>query len=218
MRRLLLMLALLTLAPLAALAITPDELLPDPAQEARAREVSRELRCVVCQSESIDESNADIARDLRLLVRERIKAGDSNEQVIDYVVDRYGEFVLFKPRMTLANAPLWFGGPILLVFGLVLVGAVLRRRARDAGEQRRDLTPEEQARIDRLLDDPGGPTADPARPAPGARPSEGIDPPLGPVGVPPPATPAASGGSEAEGGSKTGDGSKTGGADPAERR
>lgn len=146
------LLALLMLAPLVALAITPDELLPDPAQEARAREVSRELRCVVCQSESIDESNADIARDLRLLVRERIKAGDTNDQVIDYVVDRYGEFVLFKPRMTLANAPLWFGGPILLIFGLALVGAVLRRRSREAGEQRRDLTPEEQARIDRLLD------------------------------------------------------------------
>lgn len=146
------LLALLMLAPLVALAITPDELLPDPAQEARAREVSRELRCVVCQSESIDESNADIARDLRLLVRERIKAGDTNDQVIDYVVDRYGEFVLFKPRMTLANAPLWFGGPILLIFGLALVGAVLRRRSREVGEQRRDLTPEEQARIDRLLD------------------------------------------------------------------
>lgn len=151
MRRLLL--ACLLLLPLAAQAITPDELLPDPAQEARAREVFRQLRCVVCQSESIGESNADIARDLRLLVRERIIMGDSNAEVIDYVVDRYGEFVLFKPRMTAANAPLWFGGPALLIFGLALVAAVIRRRARDAGAPRAELTAEEQARIDALLKD-----------------------------------------------------------------
>lgn len=141
----------LTLLALPAAAITPDELLSDPGQEARAREISRELRCVVCQSESIDESNAEIARDLRLLVRERIVAGDTNAQVIDYVVDRYGEFVLFKPRMTAANAPLWFLGPVLLIFGLALVGAVLRRRARDAAAPHRELTAEEQARLDALL-------------------------------------------------------------------
>lgn len=145
--------ALLLLAPMAAWAISPDELLPDPAQEARAREISRELRCVVCQSESIDESNADIAKDLRLLVRERITAGDSDDEVLAYVVDRYGEFVLFRPRMTAANAPLWFGGPVFLIFGVVLVAAVLRRRARDAALPKPGLSADEQARIDRLLGD-----------------------------------------------------------------
>ena len=145
--------ALLLLAPMAAWSISPDELLPDPAQEARAREISRELRCVVCQSESIDESNADIAKDLRLLVRERITAGDSDEEVLAYVVDRYGEFVLFRPRMTAANAPLWFGGPVFLIFGVVLVAAVLRRRARDAALPKPGLSADEQARIDRLLRD-----------------------------------------------------------------
>ena len=103
MRRALLALAL-CLAPLAALAVQPDEILPDPAQEARARAITRELRCVVCQSESIDESNADIARDLRLLVRERITAGDSDAEVLAFVVDRYGEFVLFRPPFTWRNA------------------------------------------------------------------------------------------------------------------
>lgn len=148
-----LILALLLLLPMAAWAISPDELLADPAEEARARAISKLLRCVVCQSESIDESNAEIAKDLRLLVRDRIRAGDSDTQVIDYVVDRYGEFVLFRPRMTALNAPLWFGGPVLLVFGAVLVAAVLRRRARDAARPGPELTPEEKARIDALLED-----------------------------------------------------------------
>ncbi len=150
MRRVLLAL-MLALAPLAGAAIAPDEMLPDPAQEARARDITRELRCVVCQSESIDESNAEIARDLRLLVRERIVAGDSDDAVLDYVVDRYGEFVLFRPPMSAANAPLWLAGPVGLIFGAALLAAVLRRRAREAGRPRRDLSPEEQARLDVLM-------------------------------------------------------------------
>jgi cytochrome c-type biogenesis protein CcmH len=141
------------LAAAAAFAIGPDEVLPDPAQEARARDITRELRCVVCQSESIDESNADIAKDLRLLVRERIVAGDSDEEVLAFVVDRYGEFVLFRPPMSAANAPLWLAGPVFLIFGAALVAAVMRRRAREARRPRSHLSTEEQARVDALLRD-----------------------------------------------------------------
>lgn len=140
-------------AALPAAAIGPDEIMPDPADEARARAITSELRCVVCRSESIDDSNADIARDLRLLVRERIAAGDSDAEVTAFVVDRYGEFVLFRPPMTAANAPLWLAGPVILIFGSALVAAFLRRRARDARLPRAGLTPEEQARLDALTGD-----------------------------------------------------------------
>ena len=95
----------------------PDEILPDPAQEARARAITARAALPVCQSESIDDSNADIARDLRLLVRERIVAGDSDAEVIDFVVARYGEFVLFRPPFTAANAALWLVGPAFLLLG-----------------------------------------------------------------------------------------------------
>lgn len=146
-------LGLALLLPLAAGAVTPDEVLEDPALEARAREISRELRCVVCQSESIDESNAEIARDLRLLVRERLVAGDSDAQVLDFVVDRYGEFVLFRPPMTAANAPLWLAAPVLLIFGVALSAAFVRRRARESRRPALGLSPEEQARLDALIKD-----------------------------------------------------------------
>ena len=116
MRRGLLMLALV-LAPVAAGAVQPDEMLADPALEARARGITSELRCVVCQSESVDELNADIARDLRLLVRERIVAGDTDDEVQAFVVARYGEFVLFRPPFSWRNAPLWLAGPVLLLAG-----------------------------------------------------------------------------------------------------
>jgi cytochrome c-type biogenesis protein CcmH len=150
MRRLMLAL-LVALAPLAAAALSPDEALDDPGLEARARALFAELRCPVCQSEPIDSSNADIARDLRLLVRERIAAGDDDQAVLDYVEDRYGEYVLFRPPMTTANAPLWLAGPVFLAFGAALVAAVLRRRAREARRPRAGLNSEEQARIDALL-------------------------------------------------------------------
>ena len=109
---------------------SPTRCCPTRAQEARARAITRELRCVVCQSESIDESNADIARDLRLLVRERIVAGDSDAEVLDFVVDRYGEFVLFRPPLTWANAALWLAGPAFLLIGGGLAFGFIRRRAR----------------------------------------------------------------------------------------
>ncbi|CAN7217421.1 cytochrome c-type biogenesis protein CcmH [Rhizobium rhizogenes] len=148
-RRLLLALALL-LAAAPALAVNPDEVLPDPALEARARTISAELRCMVCQNQSIDDSNADLARDLRLLVRKRLADGDSDKQVLDYIVSRYGEFVLLKPRFTEKTLLLW-GAPVtLFVFGgLALVVYARRRAGKPTGTR---LTPEEEARLSELLD------------------------------------------------------------------
>lgn len=149
-RRALAILAL-CLAPLAAGAIQPDEVLDDPALEARAREITRELRCVVCQSESIDESNAEIARDLRLLVRERLVAGDDDAEAIDFIVERYGEYVLFRPRFSAANAPLWFAGPVLLLLGGGLAFFFVRRRSRAEAPVRAPLSPAEQARLKSII-------------------------------------------------------------------
>lgn len=151
--RALLLAAAITVAPLIAAAVQPDEILPDPGQEARARAITRELRCVVCQSESLDESNAEIARDLRLMVRERIVAGDDDAEVLDYVVDRYGEYVLFRPRFSLGNAALWLSGPAFLLLGGGLALAFIRRRARAPAPERAPLSPAEQARLEELLDD-----------------------------------------------------------------
>jgi cytochrome c-type biogenesis protein CcmH len=113
----------------AAYAVQPDEMLQNPALEARARALSEELRCMVCQNQSIDQSDADLARDLRVLVRERLKAGDSDGQVLDYIVSRYGEFVLLKPRFELRNALLW-GAPAILLLcgGIAMVYAARSRR------------------------------------------------------------------------------------------
>lgn len=148
MRRLLLALCL-TLFALPALAVNPDEMLPDPALEARARAISAELRCMVCQNQSIDDSNAELAKDLRLLVRERLKRGDTDQQVFDYLVSRYGEFVLLKPRMTTRTIALW-GMPVALILigGVTLILLSRRRRVTPAGKP---LTPEEQARVDALM-------------------------------------------------------------------
>lgn len=147
MRRLVLILCLLA-SP--ALAVQPDEMLDDPALESRAREISEGLRCLVCRNESIDESNADLARDLRLLVRERLTEGDTNEEVVDFVVDRYGEFVLLKPTMRGANMLLWIAGPVLLILGLGTALLYARRRA-TAAEPASELSAEERARLDEIL-------------------------------------------------------------------
>jgi cytochrome c-type biogenesis protein CcmH len=109
-------------------AVQPDEVLPDPALEARARALSRELRCMVCQNQSIDDSDAPLARDLRLLVRERLRAGDSDKGVRDFLVARYGEFVLLKPRMAWHTAVLWAAPAVMLTIGLVWIVFGLRRR------------------------------------------------------------------------------------------
>ncbi|MGE4062330.1 MAG: cytochrome c-type biogenesis protein CcmH [Rhodospirillaceae bacterium] len=131
----------------AAIAVEPSEMLKDPALEARAREVSRQLRCVVCQNETIDESNADIARDMRLLLRTRILAGDSNEQVIAFLVSRYGDYVLLKPRFTARTYLLWFGPFLVLSLGAFVVYRRLRGTPA-AGPA--PLTPEEKAALEEL--------------------------------------------------------------------
>jgi cytochrome c-type biogenesis protein CcmH len=141
---------LLTAAP--ALAVQPDEMLDNPKLEARAREISKELRCVVCQNESIDESNAELARDLRLLVRDRLTKGDSNEEVIQYVVDRYGDFVLLKPPFKVETYALWFGPGIIAVLGIIGLIAFYRRRSIGAAAPP-PLSDEERRRLDAVLRD-----------------------------------------------------------------
>ena len=121
-------LVLVALLCLPALAVRPDELLADPALEARARGISAELRCLVCQNQSIDDSDADLARDLRLLVRERLVAGDTDTQVRDYIVARYGEYVLLNPVIAPHTLLLWIAGPVVLVIGAVAVFLAARRR------------------------------------------------------------------------------------------
>jgi len=133
-----------------ALGVEPDEVLADPALEARARAISRELRCLVCQNQSIDDSEADLARDLRRLVRERLVAGDSDEQVRDYLVARYGDFLLLDPPVKAKTWALWFGPAAVLLAASAGMLLYFRRRPRFAAEP--PLTPEEQARLARLLE------------------------------------------------------------------
>ena len=134
-----------------AFAVQPDEIMADPAKEARARDLSRELRCMVCQNQSIDDSEAPLARDLRLLVRERIAAGDSDNQVIDFLVARYGEFVLLKPRVNQHTLVLWLLPPLALGGGGLALWFYNRRRKSDGNAPVLQLTEEEEARIERLL-------------------------------------------------------------------
>ncbi|AWM24194.1 cytochrome C [Sinorhizobium fredii USDA 205] len=149
MIRLLVALFLCVVSVAPAFAVNPDEVLADPALEARARAISAQLRCMVCQNQSIDDSNAELAKDLRLLVRERLKSGDSDEAVIAYVVSRYGEFVLLNPRFEAKTLVLWGMPVLLLVLGaLTLVVAARRRGARRAGAP---LSDDEKDELDKLL-------------------------------------------------------------------
>jgi cytochrome c-type biogenesis protein CcmH len=148
-RFVLVVLALLGATPLYAVQV--DEILPDPALEARAREISQDLRCMVCQNQSIDDSEAPLARDLRLLVRERLKAGDTDTQVVDFMVARYGEFVLLKPRMSWHTAILW-GAPLtILMIGLFAIGfSVLRRSAAAAPPEVAALSEAERGKLNAI--------------------------------------------------------------------
>lgn len=148
-RRLLFVLLLTLGGP--ALAVQPDEVLEDPALEARARTLSAEVRCLVCQNQSIDDSNAELARDLRLLVRERLTAGDSDQQVLDFLVARYGPFVLLEPPKTESTLILWYGPAVLLGLGAVAVVVAFVRRRKSAAPA--PLTPDERRRLDALLDE-----------------------------------------------------------------
>ena len=135
----------------AAWAVEPDEVLDDPVLEERARELSKGLRCLVCRNESIDESNADLARDLRVLVRERLVAGDTDDEVLDFLVDRYGEYVLLSPRATGSSLILYIAGPVMLIGAGGIAAMYLRRRRRQPAAE--GLSEDEQRRLAELLDE-----------------------------------------------------------------
>lgn len=134
-------------------AVEPSEMLADPAQESRARDIGKQLRCMVCQNQDIDSSNADLARDLRLLVRERITAGDTNAQVLDYVHERYGDYVLMRPPMNARTWALWFGPALVLLGGGIMVRSWLKGCPSD---RQKALSKAEEARIAALMDNDGG--------------------------------------------------------------
>jgi cytochrome c-type biogenesis protein CcmH len=135
----------------SAEAVQPDEVLPDPALETRARAISEGLRCLVCQNQSIDDSDAPLAKDLRLLVRERLKQGDSDQQVVDFIVARYGEFVLLKPRFSPHTLLLWLATPVVFAAALLLIWLAYRRRLA-ATKAEPKLSASEERRLKRLLD------------------------------------------------------------------
>lgn len=145
MRRILAVVALVVAT--AAQAVEPDEVLADPALEARARELSQGLRCLVCQNENIDDSHAELARDLRILLRERLVAGDTDEEAVQFIVARYGEFVLLKPTSKGANVLLWIAGPVMAVLGLGLAFVTIRARRRPE----EPLSEDEAKRLDEIL-------------------------------------------------------------------
>ena len=151
--RRLILTCLLFLAPLMAKAVEPDEIMPDPKLEARARALSAELRCMVCQNESIDESHADLARDLRLLVRERLQAGDSDDQIRAFLVRRYGDFILLKPPFKLETWLLW-GAPFLVLLTGSCIILVARRRQQSFAPANL-LSEAERAKLDAMLGDDG---------------------------------------------------------------
>lgn len=148
MRRLILIVMLVCAFPV--LAVQPDEILDDPILEQRARELSKGLRCMVCQNESIDDSDAALARDLRILVRERLVAGDSDDEVLDFVVERYGEFALLKPTFGGGNLILWIAGPLGLIFAL-FIGVNMVRRSNAFSEAKDTLSSDEEARLNEIL-------------------------------------------------------------------
>jgi cytochrome c-type biogenesis protein CcmH len=146
-------LCLLLLGAMPALAVEAKEMLADPALEARARNLSKELRCMVCQNQSIDDSEAPLAHDLRMLVRERLTAGDSDAQVINFLVARYGEFVLLRPPLSWHTAALWGLPPAALLIGIVAIAMIVRRRPTAAAIAPTNLTADEEIRLSKLLRD-----------------------------------------------------------------
>ncbi len=148
---LVLVFSLLAMFPLRA--VESNEMLSDPGLEARARNLSRELRCLVCQNQSIDDSEAPLAHDLRVIVRERLKAGDTNTQVMDFLVARYGEFVLLKPRLSWHTLILWGAPPTTVLLGIVLLIVVSRRRRSALAPETVNLTSAEEDRLAELLRD-----------------------------------------------------------------
>ena len=145
-------LVLVLAATTAAWAVEPDELLDDPVLESRARELSKQLRCVVCQNQDIDSSNAGVARTMRTLLRERLIAGETDDEIIAFFVDRYGDFVLFKPRLKPATYLLWFGPAVLLAVGISVVFVTIRRRSRAVLDGTADpLSPDEEREFEAIF-------------------------------------------------------------------
>ncbi|MBX2831841.1 MAG: cytochrome c-type biogenesis protein CcmH [Rhodospirillales bacterium] len=142
------------LASTPALAVNPDEMLSNPVLEKRARDISQELRCLVCQNQSIDDSDAELARDLRILVRERLIAGDDNEEVIEYIVARYGDYVLLNPPLKPETYILWASPAVLAILALLAVFAFYRRKQREATGTTASLSRDEQERLDEILGTP----------------------------------------------------------------
>lgn len=146
----------IALSPAPGFAVNPGEMLENPAQEERAREVSKYLRCVVCQNQSIDDSDAELARDMRVLVRDRILAGDSNQEVLDYMVSRYGNFVLLKPPFEASTYALWIGPAVIFVLGIIALMIFMRQRrpANTTGNSNgvAPLSDDEQKRLNDLMD------------------------------------------------------------------
>lgn len=152
MRRALFLILLLIWLPASGLAVEPDEILDDPVLEQRAREISHGLRCLVCQNQSIDDSNAPLAKDLRILVRDRLKAGDSDSEVVNYIVARYGEFVLLKPRFDWHTLLLWLGPFLLLIAGVFAIYRAYRHRKAEPTETApASLTAAEKRKLAKLL-------------------------------------------------------------------
>lgn len=151
MRRLSLAVTAMLLLSAPAFAVDPSEMMKDPKLESRAQHLGKELRCLVCQSESIEDSNADLAKDLRVIVRERIGQGETDDQVRKFVVDRYGDYVLLKPPFKATTLVLWVGPFVLFLVGLVAVFGFYRRRGTSAPAQSVPLTAEEKRRLDALL-------------------------------------------------------------------
>jgi cytochrome c-type biogenesis protein CcmH len=151
-----LVIALMLLIPASGHGVEPSEMLEDPKLEQRARDISQKLRCLVCQNQSIDDSNAPLAKDLRLLVRERLKAGDTNSEVIDYIVARYGEFGLLRPRFAPHTLLLWLGPPLLLLIAAFVMYRAYKRRKREsegADDPSKKLSASEERRLKNLLED-----------------------------------------------------------------
>ena len=157
MKQLVLILSLMLSVTLSstgpAWSVLPDEVLDDPVLEERAREISKGLRCLVCQNESIDESNAPLARDLRIVVRERLVAGDSNEEVVAFIVERYGEFALLNPTTDGWNRLLWWAGPAMFLIALLMGALYVRGRAAAPVTEDAGLSESEQERLNKILND-----------------------------------------------------------------
>ncbi len=151
LRNVLLAFAMIVILAPAAHAVQPDEVLDDPALEERARAITLELRCLVCQNQSVDDSNAPLARDLRILVRDRLLAGDSDAEVVDYVVSRYGDYVLLRPPFRTATWLLWLGPFVVLAIAVGLLTVVIRRHRMTKQPPPAPLSDEERARLDLLM-------------------------------------------------------------------